>query len=203
MPRRLLIACVASAAALLAACSTTGNLPPAPRDVVAPAQAYKIGPLDVLNIVVWRNPEVSGAATVRPDGYVSMALIGEVKAAGKTPQQLSEEIKQSLSKMVLDPVVNVVVTSALNVNADQIRIVGEASRPQAILYRQSMTLLDVMLMAGGLTNVADGNNAVLVRGAEGGKQYSIRLKDLLKGGDLSANVPVLPGDIVTVPQSVF
>ncbi|MFN0185517.1 MAG: XrtA/PEP-CTERM system exopolysaccharide export protein [Aquabacterium sp.] len=199
---RLFLAVVA--AALTAGCaSVRPDLPPAPRSVDAPDLRYKIGPLDTLSIVVWRNPELSGAATVRPDGFVSMPLVGELRAAGKTPAELAADARAALSKLVLDPVVNVVLNTFQGVYSEQIRIVGEAARPQAVSYRREMTLLDVMIQVGGLTDFADGNAAILIRGAEGGRQYSIRLRDLLKRGDISANVAVMPGDIVMVPQSWF
>ena len=190
-------------AVLLLGCSSTGSFPPAPKAVDAPNLRYRIGPLDTLNIVVWRNPELSGPVTVRPDGFVSLPLIGELKAAGKSPGELSQEARAALAKLVLEPIVSVVVTGFQGVYGEQIRIVGEAARPQAVAYRQDMTLLDVMIQVGGVTDFADGNAAVLIRGSEGGKQYSVRLKDLLKRGDISANVAVMPGDIVMVPQSWF
>ena len=192
-----------SAAALLVGCTSTMSFPPAPQSVSAPDLRYKVGPLDTLNVIVWRNPELSGPVTVRPDGFISLPLIGDLKAAGKNPAELSVEIKGALSKLVLDPVVSVVVTGFQGIYAEQIRIVGEAARPQAVPYRQDMTLLDVMIQVGGVTDFADGNNAVLIRGSQGGRQFSIRLKDLLKRGDISANVAVMPGDIVMVPQSWF
>ena len=108
-----------------------------------------------------------------------------------------------LAKYVRDPVVTVVVSGFQGTYSDQIRIVGEAARPQAVAYRQNMTVLDVMIQVGGLTDFADGNGAVLVRGSENGKQYSVRLKDLLKRGDVSANVEMRPGDILIIPQSFF
>jgi polysaccharide biosynthesis/export protein len=194
---------IAACAALLVGCATTSALPAAPRSVDAPNLRYKIGPLDTLNVVVWRNPELSGPVTVRPDGFISMALIGDLKAAGKSPADLSQEVRAALAKLVLEPVVSVVVTGFQGVYSEQIRIVGEAARPQAVAYRQDMTLLDVMIQVGGMTDFADGNGAVLIRGSESGKQYSIRLKDLLKRGDISANVAVMPCDIVMVPQSWF
>jgi polysaccharide export outer membrane protein len=188
---------------MVAGCSTTGSYPPAPQAVDSPNLRYKIGPLDTLNVVVWRNPELSGPVTVRPDGFISMPLIGELQAAGKSPSELSLAARAALSKLVVDPVVSVVVTGFQGVYSEQIRIVGEAARPQAVAYRQDMTLLDVMIQVGGMTDFADGNGAVLIRGSSGGKQYSLRLKDLLKRGDISANVAVMPGDIVMVPQSWF
>mgnify|MGYP001166032279 CR=1 FL=1 len=189
--------------ACLGACSSVGNFPPAPQAVDTPALRYKIGPLDTLNIVVWRNPELSGPVTVRPDGYIVTPLVEDMLAAGKSPAELSREMERTLGKYLKDPVVSVVVTGFQGVYSDQIRIVGEAARPQAVPYRQNMTVLDVMIQVGGITDFADGNAAVLVRGSEGGKQYSIRLKDLLKRGDISANAAIVPGDVIIVPQSWF
>jgi len=195
-------------ATLLLGCASNHGLPPAPR-MVDTANApnadarYKIGPLDTLTLVVWRNPELSGPLTVRPDGYVSLPLVGDLLAAGKSPEELSKTAREALAKLVQEPVVSVVLTGFQGVYAEQIRIVGEAARPQAVAYRQNMTVLDVMIQVGGMTDFADGNAAVLIRGAEAGKQYSLRLKDLLKRGDISANVAVMPGDIVMVPQSWF
>jgi len=186
-----------------AGCGSLGSHPPAPKSVEAPQLRYRIGPLDALSIVVWRNPELSTTVTVRPDGYVSTPLVDDLLAAGKSPSELSREVEKALGRLIRDPVVSVIVTGFQGVYADQIRIVGEAARPQAIPYRQQMTVLDVMIQAGGVTDFADGNAAVLVRGSEAGKQYSLRLKDLLKRGDISANVDVKPGDIIIVPQSWF
>ncbi len=199
------VAC-ATAVALavaLSGCGSMGSRPAAPLTVDSPDARYRIGPLDTLNIVVWRNPDLSSTVNVRPDGFFSAPLIPEMRAAGKTPAELSREVQEALTRFVRDPVVSIVVSGFQGVHAQQIRIVGEATRPQSVAYRQNMTLLDVMIQVGGLTEFADGNNAVLVRGAEGGKQYSVRLKDLLKRGDISANAAVLPGDIVIVPQSWF
>ena len=187
----------------LVGCSSVPNYPSAPHVAEAPAQRYKIGPLDTLNIIVWRNPEISGQVTVRPDGYISAPLVDELLAAGRTPSELGRELEKALSKVLRDPVVSVLVTQFQGIYSDQVRIVGEAAKPQAVPYRQNMTVLDVMIQVGGITDFADGNSAVLIRGAEGGKQYSIRLKDLLKRGDISANAPIVPGDIIIVPQSWF
>jgi polysaccharide export outer membrane protein len=187
----------------LGACATSSPYPPAPVKAATPDHRYKIGPLDSLNVVVWRNPELSGNFNVRPDGRISTPLVDEVQAAGKNPTDLAREIEQLLSRVIRDPVVTVVVNNFQGNYDEQIRIVGEAAKPQAVAFRQNMTILDVMVQAGGLTDFADGNAAVLVRGSEGGKQYSVRLKDLLKRGDISANVDVKPGDIVIVPQSWF
>jgi polysaccharide export outer membrane protein len=202
--RRPLMICAALASALtLAACGSAYRHPLAPAETEATEHRYRIGPLDQLNIIVWRNAELSSSVTVRPDGRISVPLVEDLMAAGKSPLELAKEVEQTLSRVVREPAVTVIVSGFQGVYNDQIRIVGEATRPQSVPFRQNMTILDVMIQAGGLTDFADGNAAVLVRGAEGGKQYSVRLKDLLKRGDISANVQVRPGDIVIVPQAWF
>jgi len=187
--------------ALMAGCAS--SYPPAPVKAEVPAHGYSIGPLDVLTITVWRNPELSGTVSVRPDGKISTPLVEDLPALGKTPSELGREIEKALAKYVRDPVVTVGISGFQGPYSDQIRVIGEAAKPQAIGYRQSMTVLDVMIQVGGLTEFADGNSAVLVRGAQGGKQYSLRLRDLVKRGDISANVDVLPGDVIIIPQSAF
>lgn len=197
---RLVLVAVATT---LSACANRAPEALAPATVDTPAVRYKIGPLDTLSIVVWRNPELSSSVTVRPDGLISIPLIEDMQAAGRNPASLSRDIEKALEKYIREPVVSVVVTGFQGVYADQIRIVGEATKPQSVAYRQDMTILDVMIQAGGMTDYADGNNAILVRGSERGKQYRVRLKDLLRRGDISANVAMLPGDIVIIPQSWF
>lgn len=189
-------------AAVLAGCAFN-RYPAAPVSAETADYSYKIGPLDSVNIIVWRNPELSTTVPVRPDGKISTALVTDMQAAGLTPQELALALQNAMTKYIRDPVVSVVVTTFQGPSSEQIRIIGEATRPQAIPYRQGMTLLDVMIQVGGLTDFADGNGAVLVRGKEGGKQYSVRLKDLLKRGDISANVDVRPGDVLIVPQGWF
>ncbi|WP_119154028.1 XrtA/PEP-CTERM system exopolysaccharide export protein [Caldimonas tepidiphila] len=194
-------ACIA---ALLAACAAPmENYPAAPKAVQSSDHQYKIGSLDNLSVFVWRHPELSTTVSVRPDGRISTPLAEDLVAAGRSPAQLAREIESRLAKVVRDPVVTVVVTGFQGALSEQIRIVGEAARPQAVPYRQDMTILDVMIQAGGLTDFANGNGAVLVRNSEGGKHYRVRLKDLLKRGDVSANVAVRPGDVIIVPQSWF
>jgi polysaccharide export outer membrane protein len=193
---------VAVAVPMLAACGSN-QFPPAPVSAATPQYRYLIGPLDTVNIIVWRNPELSLAVPVRPDGRISTPLVEDLMALGRNPTDLARDIEKALAKYIRDPVVTVVVTAFQGPSSEQIRIIGEATRPQAIPYRQNMTLLDVMIQVGGLTDFADGNNAVLVRGKEGGKQYSVRLKDLVKRGDISANVDVKPGDVLIIPQSWF
>lgn len=189
-------------ALVLVACGST-NYPPAPVSAATPEYRYLIGPLDVVNIIVWRNPELSLSVPVRPDGFISTPLVEDLPAIGRNPTDLARDLEKALGKYSRDPVVTVVVTSFAGAANEQIRIVGEATRPQAIPYRQNMTLLDVMIQVGGLTDFADGNGAVLVRGKEKGKQYSVRIKDLIKRGDISANVDVRPGDVLIIPQGWF
>lgn len=189
-------------AVISVACSTN-NYPPAPTSAATTDYRYLIGPLDTVNIIVWRNPELSLIVTVRPDGKISTPLVEDLPAAGRNPSDLARDLERALSKQLREPVVTVIVTGFQGTISEQIRVIGEATKPQAIPYRQNMTVLDVMIQAGGLTDFADGNGAVLVRGKEQGKQYSLRLKDLLKRGDISANVEIRPGDVVIIPQAWF
>lgn len=200
--RRAWMAGACALAALLTGCASS-RYPEAPPSAATPDYRYLIGPLDTINIIVWRNPELSLTVPVRPDGKISTPLVEDLPAIGRNPTDLARDIEKALGKYTRDPVVTVVVTGFQGASSEQIRIVGEAAKPQAIPYRQAMTLLDVMIQVGGLTDFADGNGAVLVRGKESGKQYSVRLKDLIKRGDISANVDVRPGDILIIPQSWF
>jgi polysaccharide export outer membrane protein len=195
-------AAAAMTAAAIMGCQTS-PYPPAPQSAATPDYLYKIGPLDSVNVVVWRNPELSTSVPVRPDGKITAPLIEDLPALGKDPTTLARDIEKALSKYIRDPVVTVIVTAFNGPYPEQIRVVGEAAKPQALSYRQGMTLLDVMIAVGGLTDFADGNNASIMRTSEGGRQYSVRLKDLVKRGDVSANVDVKPGDILLVPQSWF
>jgi polysaccharide export outer membrane protein len=202
-PTKLFRFLIATAAVLaLGACSSR-NYPPAPSATDTADYKYVIGPLDVVNIVVWRNPELSMSVPVRPDGRISTPLVEDVLAQGKHPADLARDLEKALSKYIRDPVVTVIVNNFNGPSNEQIRIIGEAAKPQGVSYRQNMTLLDVMIVVGGLTDFADGNKAVLVRGAEQGKQYSVRLGDLVRRGDISANVDMKPGDILIIPQSWF
>jgi len=189
--------------ALVACAGPASNLPPAPAQAAIENYSYVIGPGDGLNVLVARNPELSMAVTVRPDGKISAPLVDEMLAQGKTSVQLARELEQRLSKYVRDPVVTVVVSNVVGSYSEQVRVVGEAARPQFLPYRQKMTLLDVMIAVGGLTDFAAGNRAIILRTTENNKQYSVRLKDLLKNGDISANVEMRPGDILIIPQSLF
>lgn len=187
----------------LAGCASTASFPAAPSEANTPDYNYIVGPGDSLNIIVWRNPELSMSVPVRPDGKIATPLVDELVAQGKTPVQIARDVEQALSKLVRDPVVTVIVTSFVGPYSEQIRVVGEAAKPQALPYRQKMTLLDVMIAVGGLTDFADGNAASITRASEGNKRYSVRLKDLIKRGDISANVEMKPGDVLIIPQGWF
>lgn len=192
---------IAALAAAIAGCG--GSYPSAPASAATPGYRYVIGPGDTVNIVVWRNPELSMTVPVRPDGRITTPLVEDLSALGKDPTTLARDIEKSLSKYIRDPVVTVIVTGFIGPQSESIRVIGEAQKPQAIPYRQNMTVLDVMISVGGLTDFADGNSAVLLRPADGNKQYTVRLKDLVKRGDVSANVDMKPGDVVIIPQSWF
>jgi len=190
------------AAVVAVGCAST-NYPPAPQLAASPDYLYKIGPGDTVNIVVWRNPELSTSVAVRPDGKLTAPLIEDLPALGKDPTTLARDIEKALAKYIRDPVVTVIVTGAIGPYPEQIRVVGEAAKPQTLAFRQGMTVLDVMIAVGGLTDFADGNKASILRVSEGNRQYSVRLRDLVKRGDISANVDVKPGDILLIPQSWF
>ena len=193
--------------ALVSGCSTTNEayseLPAATGDAQY-ATRYRIAPGDTVQIFVWRNPEVSTSVPVRPDGLLSAPLLEELPAAGKTPAELARDIENELSTYLRDPLVTVIVNGFVGTYREQIRVLGEASDPKAILYRDSMTLLDVMISVGGLTDYADGNGSTLVR-VEDGKQaqYRLRIDDLIRDGDIGANVDMRPGDIVIIPEAWF
>ncbi|MFI5445944.1 XrtA/PEP-CTERM system exopolysaccharide export protein [Polaromonas sp. UC242_47] len=189
---------------MLAACAGySTSYPPAPAVAATPDYNYIVGPGDTLNIIVWRNPELSMSVPVRPDGRVSTPLVDELVAQGKNSVEIARDVEKALSKLVRDPVVTIIVTSFVGPYSEQIRVVGQAAKPQALPYKQKMTLLDVMISVGGLTDFADGNGASITRASEGGKRYSVRLKDLIKRGDISANVEMKPGDILIIPQGWF
>ncbi len=177
----------------------------APGDT-APMDQYVIGSGDSLSIFVYRNPDLSeGGVSVRPDGRISTPLIEDITAAGKTPTQLAREIEERLKKYIQDPNVTVIVRSFIGPFDRQIRVIGEATEPAAIPYRDHMTLLDVMISTKGLTKYAAGNRAEIVRHDVDGKQTAIkvRLNDLIKDGDISQNIEMQPGDTLIIPQSWF
>ena len=187
----------------LGGCATGPNAPP----VSAPSGEtpnYIIGPGDVLQVSVWRSPELSISVPVRPDGRISTPLVEDIVATGQTPAELGRVIENRLKKFVSDPIVTVIVTSFVGPYTTQVRIVGEAVTPKALPYREHMTALDAMIEVGGLTQYAAGNRARLVRNVDGHQaSMVVRLSDLLKDGDLSANTDLRPGDIIIIPQTYF
>lgn len=190
-------------ALMLAGCAT--SYPPAPKNVGdSHAHNYIIGPGDNISIIVWHSPDISMALPVRPDGKISTPLVEDLIAAGKTPTQLARDLEKALSKYIQDPIVTVVVTGFSGPYDQQIRVIGQAAKPQALQYRDNMTLMDVMIVVGGITEFAAGNRATILRKAGGvEKQFSVRLDDLIKDGDISANVPMRPGDVLIIPESYF
>jgi polysaccharide export outer membrane protein len=140
---------------------------------------------------------------VRPDGKLTTPLVDELFVEGKTSVQVARAIEEVLAKFVRDPVVTVMVTGFVGPYSEQIRVLGEAAKPQTLPYKSKMTLLDVMITVGGLTDFADGNGATILRTSEGNKKYSVKLKDLIKRGDFSENVEMKPGDILIIPQGWF
>lgn len=190
-------------AVLLVAC---GGVPPVPmaERLVGPDYNYVIGPGDSMEIFVWGNEELSTTAIVRPDGKMTTRLVEDLRASGKTPTELARDIEEAYGEYVRQPVVSVIVGGFVGVPEQQVRVVGEAVNPAGIPYRQHMTLLDLMIDVGGLTEFAAGNKSVLVRRENGVQQsYGLRLDDLLKDGDISANMALMPGDIVIISESWF
>jgi polysaccharide export outer membrane protein len=188
---------------LLAGCAHRGGSLDAPPPV--PLQGdYQIGAGDTVNINVWRNPEVSLSVPVRPDGKITTPLVEDLQAAGKTATELARDIEKALGKYIQQPMVTVIVTSFVGPYTQQIRVIGQAARPQALAYRQGMSLMDVLIAVGGITDFAAGNKANIIRTVDGQRQsVPVRLQDLLRDGDISANVAVLPGDILVIPEGWF
>ena len=194
----------------LSGCSETiGRQLPAANFVAAqegPGEDYVIGPLDELTIFVWRNPELGAKVQVRPDGRITTPLITDMPAVGKTPSMLAQDIQLQLSQYIQDPLVSVIVNRFAGTFSEQIRVVGATGRPASIPYRANMTILDAMIAVGGMNEFAAGNRARLVRfdkatGRQ--KEYSLRLGDLFKHGDSKANVQLMPGDVIIIPESIF
>jgi polysaccharide biosynthesis/export protein len=181
----------------------TNNLPPPP--VVSDSSTtYRIGAGDSLGIFVWQNKELSTTVPVRPDGKISLPLINDIIAAGKTPTELSGDIQDQLKKYVNNPLVTVIVNSFVGPYSQQVRVVGEAAKPRSLPYRDRMTVLDAMIEVGGLTPLASGDRATLVRTVNGKPaSYGLRLDDLIKDGGMSANASLAPGDVIIIPQAYF
>ena len=197
--------------ATLSACTSTGSRPELPPAAYVanqelPGEEYVIGPLDQLNIFVWRNPELSSKVQVRPDGRITTPLINDMPAVGKTPAMLSDDIKKALASYIKDPLDSVLAGRSCGPSSLPVRIVGATEKPASISYRANMTLLDAMIAVGGLSQYAAGNKARLVRyDRTTGKQteYGLQIGNLLKKGDSSANVRLEPGDVIIIPESMF
>lgn len=195
------IVLAAACALALGGCATRGQQP---IETQVTDSQYLIGPGDAVNIIVWRNPEVSMSVPVRPDGKITTPLVEDLPAAGKTSTALARDIEKALAKYIQQPVVTVVVTNFVGNYEEQIRVIGQATKPQALPYRRNMSLMDVMIAVGGTTEFAAGNRASLIRNVDGKQQrFNVRLDDLIKDGDISANVPMRPGDVLVIPESFF
>ncbi len=210
MRKSFITGATALAAMLLTGCASSGGQQLAPASFVAmqegPGEEYVIGPLDELTIHVWRNDELGAKVQVRPDGRITTPLVADMPAVGKTPTMLAEDIRLQLSQYIAEPLVTVIVNQFAGTFSQQVRIVGATEKPASIPYRANMTLLDAMISVGGLSEYAAGNRAKLIRfdkttGSQ--REYALRLADLLKRGDSNANVMLMPGDVIIIPESMF
>jgi polysaccharide export outer membrane protein len=197
------------ATAVLAACASPPEITPqsgqSKTTVPGPdSPLYVIGPGDTLNVFVWGDSELSTQVAVRPDGMITTPLVEDLPASGKTPTELARTLETKLAKFVKSPKVTVSVTEFVGRYTEQVRVVGQASQPQSINYRDGMTLLDVIIAVGGLTEFAAGNKAKVVRKVNGKTtEYRVRLDDLIRDGDISANVKMMPGDVLIIPETWF
>ena len=196
---------VLSAAFVLSACAgadySAGNLP---EEVASQSDDYRIGPGDGVQIFVWDHADLSTSVQVRPDGRISTPLVEDLQAAGKTPTELARDIETVLSEYVRSPVVTVIMQGFQGEAAQQVRVVGQAAEPAAVPYRQGMTVLDVMIEVGGLSEFASGNRSKIVRKVNGESvEIRVRLDDLLNDGRIEENIRVLPGDVLIIPESFF
>jgi polysaccharide export outer membrane protein len=192
-------------AAAVSACGSSARPPTTPVET-SRAPEYVIGPGDNLQVAVYRMPELSATLPVRPDGRLSLPLIPDIQAAGKTPTQLAKEVETQLRQYVREPTVSVMVTSFIGMPNLQVRIIGEAAQPMAIPYVEGMTVLDVVIRAGGLTRYASGNRAEIIRRAGPDttpQTIRVRLADLIRDGDISQDIAMRPGDTLIIPQGWF
>jgi len=196
------LAMMLAATLALVGCATP--VPPSSAALAPINPDYLIGPGDNVTVTVWRNPEVSGSVPVRPDGKITTPLVEDLPAAGKTSTQLARDIEAALAKFIQQPVVTVIVTNFVGNYGDQIRVIGQAARPQALAYRRDMSLMDVLITVGGITEFAAGNKASIIRNVDGKQEkIVVRLDDLIRNGDISANMPMRPGDVLVIPESFF
>lgn len=175
--------------------------PPQPAPGNDAAMEYIIGPGDTLQVFVWRNPELTTSLPVRPDGKISTPLVEDMIAVGKTPSQLARDIESVLAEYIRQPQVNIIVSTAVSAYS-QVKVIGQVTNPQAIPYREGMTVLDAILEVGGLGTYAAGNRAKLLRNESGSvEEIKIRIMDLVNKGDLTQNLSLRPGDVIVVPES--
>ncbi|GAB3330848.1 hypothetical protein GCM10027359_00130 [Marilutibacter aestuarii] len=199
-----LSACLASSLAL-AGCASGGSQasgPPPAIEAPAAVDAYKIGVDDIVQVTVWRNPDLGITVPVRPDGMISVPLVGDVRAGGLTPSEVAADIGEKLAVYVRDPQVAVILTDLRSHEyLSRVRVTGAVRQPISIPYRQGMTVLDAVLAAGGLTEFAAPARSELYRSDESGtRNYAVDLDNILDDGDLSTNYKVAPGDVITVPE---
>lgn len=198
------VALALAATVLLAGCGHFNRKAAAPAAEATAPTDYVIGAGDNVNIMVWRNPEVSGSFPVRPDGKLTTPLVEDLPAAGRTATQLARDIEKALARYIQQPVVTVIVTGFVGAPDRQVRVIGQATRPQALPYRNDMSLMDVLIAVGGVTEFAAGNRASIIRTVDGRRAtYGVRLDDLIKKGDISANIKMRPGDVLVIPESFF
>ena len=199
---------IALASIALVACGGGGLSPADVREADgadgADAETYVIGPGDGLQIFVWGHEDLTTAVNVRPDGNISTPLVEDLSASGKTPTELARLGEERLSEYVRTPQVTVIVQNFVGEYGRQVRVVGQAAQPQSLAYRDGMTLLDLLISVGGLSEFAAGNRAKLVRKVDGEEQtIRVRLDDLINKGDLEQNVRIRPGDVLIIPESFF
>jgi polysaccharide export outer membrane protein len=200
---------LSASVALLALFPALGTAQAPDQQAPAPATAsptgqYLIGAGDSLQIFVWRQPELSVTVPVRPDGRISTPLIEDLVAVGKTPTQLAREMEKALSEYIRSPEVNVIVQGFVGISGDQIRVLGQAAHPRSVPYRERMTLMDVIIEVGGLTEFAAGNRSKVVRTVDGrSEEIRVRLDDLINRGRIKENMVMRPGDIIIIPEAVF
>lgn len=203
--RKIMASALSLAMLIITGCAST-SYPPVSEDQSNPQQNYDylIGPGDSLEIFVWGNEELTVSVPVRPDGKITTRLVEDIEASGKTPTQLARDIEKAYSEYVKNAVVSVIANGFVGVPTQQIRVIGEASEPVGVPFSKHMTLLDLMITVKGLTEFADGNKSVLIRTVDGSqKTFGLRLEDLLKDGDISANLALFPGDIIIIPEAWF
>jgi len=206
--KSIYLSVIAVACVTLGGCASNKDLPSAATRASLTTDVnnyqYLIGPGDQLTIFVWRNPEISGSYLVRPDGKVSTSLVEDIDVSGRTPTMLARELEEQLSTYINNPRVTVSLGRFSGPYSEQVRVIGEATSPRTVSYTQHMTLLDLMIQVGGLTQFADGNGAKLIRVVNNEQQtYNINIENLIKDGDITENVDILPGDVIIIPEAWF